>query len=156
MAHPKQLVLTGYSYGGFMTCALTSVTDRFAVAVAGGLVCDIANTAGPPSDEGILLQTVEFDPQSSRVRELSPLGGRVSQVTTPTLILHGGSDVRCPVNQAEQWFGGLRLAGTPTELVVFPDASHDFVLTGRPSHRLEYSTRLVDWIERHLSPPSPH
>ena len=150
MADPKQLVLTGYSYGGFMTCALTSVTDRFAVAVAGGLVCDIANTAGP-SDEGILLQTVEFDPQSSRVRELSPLG-RVSQVTTPTLILHGGSDVRCPVNQAEQWFGGLRLAGTPTELVVFPDASHAFVLTGRPSHRLEYSTRLVDWIERHLSP----
>ena len=150
MADPKQLVLTGYSYGGFMTCALTSVTDRFAVAVAGGLVCDIANTAGP-SDEGILLQTVEFDPQSSRVQELSPLG-RVSQVTTPTLILHGGSDVRCPVNQAEQWFGGLRLAGTPTELVVFPDASHAFVLTGRPSHRLDYSTRLVDWIERHLSP----
>jgi dipeptidyl aminopeptidase/acylaminoacyl peptidase/CubicO group peptidase (beta-lactamase class C family) len=150
VADPKQLVLTGYSYGGFMTCALTSVTDRFAVAVAGGLVCDIANTAGP-SDEGILLQTIEFDPQSSRVQELSPLA-RVSQVTTPTLILHGGSDVRCPVNQAEQWFGGLRLTGTPTELVVFPDASHAFVLTGRPSHRLGYSTRLVDWIERHLSP----
>ena len=36
--------------------------------------------------------------------------------------------------------------------MVFPDASHAFVLTGRPSHRLEYSTRLVDWIERHLSP----
>jgi dipeptidyl aminopeptidase/acylaminoacyl peptidase len=155
MADPKQLVLTGYSYGGFMTCALTSVTDRFAVAVAGGLVCDIANTAGP-SDEGILLQTVEFDPQSSRVQELSPLG-RVSQVTTPTLILHGGSDVRCPVNQAEQWFGGLRLAGTPTELVVFPDASHAFVLTGRPSHRLEYSTRLVSSTGSNgTSPPSPH
>ncbi|GAA3202113.1 hypothetical protein GCM10020255_107310 [Rhodococcus baikonurensis] len=98
-----------------------------------------------------MLQTIEFDPQSSRVQELSPLA-RVSQVTTPTLILHGGSDVRCPVNQAEQWFGGLRLTGTPTELVVFPDASHAFVLTGRPSHRLGYSTRLVDWIERHLSP----
>jgi dipeptidyl aminopeptidase/acylaminoacyl peptidase len=150
IADPKQLALTGYSYGGFMTCALTSVTDRFAVAVAGGLVCDIANTAGP-SDEGILLQTVEFDSSSPRIREISPLG-RVAEVTTPTLVLHGGNDVRCPVNQAEQWFAGLRLAGVDTELVVYPDASHAFVSTGRPSHRSDYSRRLVAWIERHLSP----
>ncbi|MGC0365978.1 dipeptidyl aminopeptidase/acylaminoacyl peptidase/CubicO group peptidase (beta-lactamase class C family) [Rhodococcus sp. 27YEA15] len=150
IADPAQLVLTGYSYGGFMTCALTSITDRFAVAVAGGLVCDVANTAGA-SDEGILLQTVEFDPRSARVQEISPLA-RVSKVTTPTLILHGGSDVRCPVNQAEQWFAGLRLAGVETELVVYPEASHAFVLTGRPSHRSDYSRRLVAWVERHLSP----
>ena len=150
VADPAQLAVVGYSYGGFMTAALTSTTDRFAVAVAGGLVCDLAHIVGA-SDAGILLQTLEFDQFTSRADELAPIR-RVAKVTTPTLVLHGGSDVLCPVNQAEQWFGGLRLAGVDTELVVYPDASHAFVLTGRPSHRVDYAARLVDWIERHLSP----
>lgn len=31
-----RLAITGYSYGGYSTCHLTSATDRFAAAVAGG------------------------------------------------------------------------------------------------------------------------
>ena len=36
---------------------------------------------------------------------------QVGQVSTPTLILHGGADDRCPVGQAEQWFTALRERG---------------------------------------------
>ncbi|SDT20603.1 serine hydrolase [Microterricola viridarii] len=150
VADPAQLLVTGYSYGGFMTCALTAFTDRFAVAVAGGLVADLAHLTGA-SDDGVLLDHLEFRRGSGRARALSPLD-RVDQVTAPTLILHGAADLLCPALQAEQWHGGLLLAGVESELVLYPGGSHAFVLVGPPSHRVDYSRRLVDWFERHLSP----
>ena len=36
IADPARLAVTGYSYGGYMTCYLTSRDCRFAAAVAGG------------------------------------------------------------------------------------------------------------------------
>ena len=36
IADPARLAVTGYSYGGYMTCYLTSRDGRFAAAVAGG------------------------------------------------------------------------------------------------------------------------
>ncbi|MFC9983237.1 serine hydrolase [Microbacterium keratanolyticum] len=150
IADPTQLVVTGYSYGGFMTCALTAWTDRFVAAVTGGLVADLGQFSGASTD-GILLDRLEFDPHSGRARALSPLA-RVAEVTAPTLILHGGADLLCPVLQAEQWHAGLALAGVESELVVYPGGAHAFVLNGTPSHRVDYSRRLVAWFERHLSP----
>src|SRR6185503_7337002 len=48
---PKRLAVTGYSYGGYMTCYLTSRDKRFAAAVAGGVVTDTVSMAGT-SDAG--------------------------------------------------------------------------------------------------------
>lgn len=149
---PDRQVVTGYSYGGFMTCVLTSaapIASRFQAAVAGGLVAGLGNFAGASSD-GVLLDRFEFDPASGNAQRISPLNN-VGAVTTPTLVLHGGSDLTCPVLQAEQWHAGLRLAGTPSELVIYPGGSHAFVLNGTPSHRVDYSERLVAWFERFLS-----
>ncbi len=53
IADPKRLAVTGYSYGGFMTCYLTSRDNRFAAAVAGGVVSDLVSMAGT-SDIGPL------------------------------------------------------------------------------------------------------
>jgi dipeptidyl aminopeptidase/acylaminoacyl peptidase len=85
-----------------------------------------------------------------RQRALSPLT-RVDAVRAPTLILHGGVDDTCPVGQAEQWFHALRARGVPARLVVYPDASHLFPLNGRPSHRVDYASRLVAWVTEHTS-----
>ena len=51
IADPERLAVTGYSYGGYMTCYLTSHDDRFAAAVAGGVVSDLASMGGT-SDDG--------------------------------------------------------------------------------------------------------
>lgn len=153
VADPERLALTGYSYGGFMTCYLTSRDDRFAAAVAGGVVSDLTSMGGT-SDEAHLLN--EFEVGASpwkhedreRLAELSPYT-RVGDVQTPTLILHGGADVRCPVGQAEQWHYALRERGIPTRLVLYPGGSHLFPLAGTPSHRVDYNERVVEWVERY-------
>ena len=64
-------------------------------------------------------------------------------------MLHGADDLTCPVGQAQQWHTSLRERGVPTELVLYPGASHVFILLGPPSHRLDYNRRVVDWVEQY-------
>ena len=63
-------------------------------------------------------------------------------------MLQGDADRRCPVGQAQQWYGGLQQRGIPSEMVLYPGASHLFPLTGRLSHRLDYNRRVLAWLER--------
>ncbi|WP_086824524.1 S9 family peptidase [Allokutzneria sp. NRRL B-24872] len=143
----------GYSYGGFATCWLTSHTDLFTAAVAGGCVADLTSMYGT-SDAGHFLGSREFralphaDPDALAAQD--PIRS-VHRVQAPTLLLHGENDDRCPIGQAEQWFTALRVRGVPTRLVRYPGASHLFLLNGRPSHRSDYNRRLVDWVEEHVT-----
>ena len=67
------------------------------------------------------------------------------------MILHGEIDDRCPVGQAEQWFISLRRRGVEVEFVRYPSASHLFILNGRPSHRIDYNRRIIDWLTGHIT-----
>ena len=140
-----------------MTCYLTSRDDRFAAAVAGGVVSDVASMAGT-GDLGHLLGTLELGATPWEARDryeaMSPLA-RVEHVSTPTLVYHGAADLRCPVGQAQQWYAALRGRGVPTRLVLYPEASHLFVLDGRPSHRIDFNRRIMDWIEQHAAGDRP-
>ncbi|GAA1815680.1 serine hydrolase [Agromyces neolithicus] len=155
VADPERVAVAGYSYGGFMTCYLTSRTDRFAAAVTGGVVSDLTSLGGT-SDDAHLMNVVEIglmpwrDADRARLAELSPFT-HVERVTTPTLVLHGADDVRCPVGQAEQWYFALRENGVPTRMVLYPGGSHMFPLMGKPSHRIDYNTRVAEWVERHAA-----
>ena len=151
LADPNRLAVTGYSYGGYATCWLTANSDRFAAAIAGGVVSDTPSIAA--SDLGYpelcreLGGTPWEDPEVLLAQ--SPMRS-VTAVNTPTLILHGDSDERCPVNQAEMWFAALRARKVPTELVLYPDADHLFIITGKPSHRRDYARRLIAWLEQYV------
>lgn len=152
VADPAKLAVSGYSYGGYMTCWLTARSDRFAAAVAGGCVSDLVSMAGT-SDFGHYFAGVELAGSVVSARESllasSPLT-YVASVRTPTLLLHGEEDRRCPVGQAEQWFAALREQRVPVEFVRYPGQSHLFVLNGRPSHRVDYARRLSAWVAEHV------
>ncbi|BCL25306.1 serine hydrolase [Streptomyces aurantiacus] len=151
VADPDRLAVTGYSYGGYMTCYLTGHDDRFAAAVAGGVVSDLTSMAGAAED-GHFLAAYELGGPPWALREryeaMSPLT-RVEDVRTPTLILHGTDDLVCPVGQASQWHTALRERDVPTQLVLYPGGSHLFVLDGPPSHLLDFNGRVAEWVERH-------
>ncbi|MDF1603810.1 serine hydrolase [Nocardioides sp. YIM 152315] len=151
LADRDRLAVTGYSYGGFMTCWLTGHDDRFKAAVAGGVVSDLTSEFGS-SDDGVLMGRYELGGTPWEAAEqyaaMSPIT-HVDEVTTPTLVLHGKDDLTCPVGQAQQWHTSLRRRGVPTELVLYPDASHVFILLGKPSQRLDYNRRVVAWVEQY-------
>ncbi|WP_228644356.1 S9 family peptidase [Microtetraspora sp. AC03309] len=154
VADPDRLAVTGYSYGGYVSCWLPTRTGRFKAAIPGGCVSDLTSMAGT-SDAGHFLKAYEC---RGDIAEQSPMT-HVARVTTPTLILHGEDDDRCPVGQAEQWFAALREQGVPVRLVRYPGGSHLFILNGRPSHRVDYNERIVEWLEQWIpvdgTPVSP-
>jgi CubicO group peptidase (beta-lactamase class C family) len=120
--------------------------------VAGGCVSNLVSLAGT-SDMGLLLAEIECganvvgDNRQALV-DSSPITF-AGAVRTPTLVLQGEEDHRCPVSQAEEWFSALRVQKVPVEMVRYPGASHLFILNGRPSHRVDYGRRIHEWVVRH-------
>ncbi|MGH9195944.1 MAG: S9 family peptidase, partial [Acidimicrobiia bacterium] len=119
IADPDRLAVTGYSYGGFMTNWLVSHTDRFAAAVTGGCVTNLASQYGASDFGTFLAWEIGGDLYENRERysALSPIS-YVEKVSTPVLILHGQADDRCPVSEAEQWFRALRQQRKTVEMVL--------------------------------------
>jgi dipeptidyl aminopeptidase/acylaminoacyl peptidase len=150
IADGRRLAVTGYSYGGYLTCYLTSRDKRFAAAVASAAITDLTSFAGT-TDYPV---ATELGGSPWEVRDryaaMSPLS-LVDQVRTPTLLMHGAIDLRCPVGQAQQWHTALRELGVPTRLVLYPNASHALIFDAPPSQRMDYSRRLVEWVEEYIS-----
>jgi len=149
---PQRLAVVGYSYGGFMTSWTIGHSDRFKAAVVGAPVVDQESFHGT-SDIGMWFAPWELNAEFPRDREtlrrFSPLT-YVDRVTTPTLIIHGEADDRCPISQGEQLFAALVACGrAKTEFVRYPGGSHLFILSGRPSHRVDVSQRIVSWLTEH-------
>ena len=67
------------------------------------------------------------------------------KVTTPTLILHGGSDERVPIGQPMEFYRALKEHGTPVELVFYPRQGHGLQEYYHQRDRLQ---RQYDWISR--------
>jgi len=155
LADPARLAVAGYSYGGFMTCYLTSRDDRFAAAVTGGVVADLVSLTGTcdgaPFFTDIELAARPWDDPELYAR-LSPFT-KVGAVRTPTLVVHGVDDTTCPIGQAQQWHTALRLRKVPTRLVLYPGAGHLFIFAGPPSQRLDWNRRIVDWVEQYAADP---
>lgn len=85
--------------------------------------------------------------------EISPINF-VDGRDPPVLILSGGSDTVVPLAQSEALQARLDATGIENQLVVFPDADHDFYVKGDPArtdaYALDAMNRMVQWFERHL------
>lgn len=152
IADPKRLAVAGYSYGGFMTSWTIGHSDRFRAAVVGAPVVDQESFYGT-SDIGPWFAPwelkAEYPRGRAKLRKYSSLT-YVDRITTPTLVVHGEADDRCPIGQGEQLFNALLACGkAATEFVRYPGGSHLFISTGRPSHRVDFNARTVDWVTTH-------
>ena len=144
-----RLAVTGYSYGGLLTAALTATDHRFRAAALGGAPVDL-RAFSASSDLGPVLCAREVGaPEAADLR--SPIR-RVGEVRTPTLVFHGADDRRVPITQADQWYQGLVHAGVPCELAVYPGVPHGFVTAGAPRTVLDLGARIADWLQRWTNP----
>lgn len=77
-------------------------------------------------------------------------GAFVHRARTPTLIIQGEADERCPVGQGQEMFAALVSAGCEVEMALYPGASHLSFYNGRPSQREDFLARVLEWFQRHL------
>jgi dipeptidyl aminopeptidase/acylaminoacyl peptidase len=147
-ADPKNLFVTGYSYGGVMTNLIITRTTRFAAAASGGGVADFAAAFGVDDEHHDWM--VQWGGPPWRVplkyHSMSPIN-HVAGVRTPTLFFHGGRDQRCPVGESERMHLALRLEGVESKLAIFPDESHEF--DHAASAYPERLRLIMDWFDAH-------
>ncbi|WP_437827381.1 alpha/beta hydrolase family protein [Sorangium sp. So ce1153] len=61
-------------------------------------------------------------------------------------------DHRCPIGQSEKLFAALVRSGkAPVEFIRFPGGDHHLAEHGKPSHRVFYNHRLIEWVERYCA-----
>ena len=149
---PRRLYVTGGSYGGFMTNWIVGHTDRFRAAATQRSISNNVSAFGV-SDIGWHFWEYEMGDASpwkdpAKLVERSPLT-YAGNVRTPLLILHAERDLRCPIEQAEQFFTALRLHGVETQFVRFPEDNHDLTRGGKPRNRVEHAKRIADWFDGH-------
>jgi dipeptidyl aminopeptidase/acylaminoacyl peptidase len=150
----ERLGVMGGSYGGFLTSWTVGHTDRFKAACSERAVNNTYTLFGT-SDIGHSFSEAQsgFLPWDNMQWYIdhSPLT-YAKDISTPLLIMHSESDLRCPIEQAEQLFVALKKQRKPVVFVRFPDEDHELSRSGRPRHRLERLRIILDWFTRYLQP----
>ena len=101
------------------------------------------------SDAGRHLIALEMDGEPHRIPEryweLSPLA-HAHKCRTPTLLIQGEDDLRCPMQQAEELFTAMEHAGCRVELLRLNNCPHGMELAGPPPlrrYRMQCHARVV-------------
>jgi carboxymethylenebutenolidase len=87
--------------------------------------------------------------------EMTPLNpiDVVPQLKVPVLGLYGGADGGIPMTQIQAMQDALKAAGSPSEIVVYPDTPHGFNADYRASYRPEQAKdgwkRQLAWFKDH-------
>ena len=151
---PERLGVLGGSYGGFLTSWTVGHTDRFKAACSERAVNNTYTLFGT-SDIGHSFSEAQSGylpwENMSWYIDHSPLT-YAKDIATPLLIIHSESDLRCPMEQAEQLFVALKKQRKEVVFVRFPDEDHELSRAGKPRHRLERFRCILDWFGRYLQP----
>jgi acylaminoacyl-peptidase len=148
-----RLGATGLSYGGYMTNWLVGHTNRFKAAVSRNSLTNMYSAWGT-SDIGWMgheisrAKTPWKDTQF--YLEQSPIH-YIENIKTPLLLTHCEEDHRCPMEQSEQLYTGLKRLGREVEFVRFPGESHVMIGIGTPKHRTERIRHILRWFDRYLN-----
>jgi len=127
VARPDQTLLTGWSYGGYLTLhALGKQPDLWAGGMAGVAIADWVMEFEDESEQlkgydiSILGGTPEEMPEL--YQEISPIT-HSAHVKAPVLIIQGKNDMRCPPRQIEAYEAKMQSLGKEIEVHWF-DAGH--------------------------------
>jgi dipeptidyl aminopeptidase/acylaminoacyl peptidase len=148
LADPTRMAIGGWSYGGYLTAWAVTQTNCFRCAIAGASITNYVSNYGLVSNRE--WQTTMFGSNVYDRLDLhwsrSPIAC-VSQVKTPTLLVHGAEDRLAPPGQAIEFYTALRYHQVPTELALYPREPHGF--TERP-HQTDLLERIAAWVDRYL------
>ena len=126
-----KVLITGGSYGGFMTLAVaTNYNDRICCSVdvvgPSNLVTFLEHTSGYRKD----LRRVEYgderDPKTREFLERIAPANNAKNITKPLFVIAGQNDPRVPASESAQMVQVVRQNGTPVWWLLAKDEGHGF------------------------------
>lgn len=140
----------GASYGGFMTMLLQTRTDIFAAAISHAGISSISSYWGE-GYWGYLYSSVasanSFPWNNPNLYIGQSALFNADKITTPLLLLHGGSDTNVPIGESIQLYTALKLLGRPVELIEVSGQDHHIVDYKK---RIEWQNTIAAWFDKWL------
>jgi dipeptidyl aminopeptidase/acylaminoacyl peptidase len=152
IADPERLGCCGLSGGGNLSCWIVGQTDRFKAAVPENPLTNWTSFYGV-SDIGPWFAVEEL---GGPPHEIPDVYQRCSPIThahrckTPTLLVQGEADYRCPAEQSEQFYTVLKANGCIVEMLRLPASSHGGSIVGEPILRRVQNRALLDWMNKYV------
>ncbi|MBK9170762.1 MAG: S9 family peptidase [Bryobacterales bacterium] len=148
LADADRMAVMGWSYGGYMTSWVVGQTKRFKAAAVGAGVTNLWSFTGTADIPGFMPDYFSGEPWDNfeAYKKHSPMT-YVKGVTTPTLVLHGESDLRVPVSQGYEFYNAMKRQGVKTKMVVYPRMPHG---PSEPKFLLDIMHRHMDWAVEHV------
>jgi dipeptidyl aminopeptidase/acylaminoacyl peptidase len=128
---PGRVMVTGGSYGGYMTLAVATMYDkriRCALDIVGisNFITFLANTESYRRD----LRRVEYgderDPAMRAFFEKIAPVHQTDSITRPLFVVQGANDPRVPRTESEQMVSMVKRHGTPVWYLLAKDEGHGF------------------------------
>lgn len=152
LADPDKLGVCGISGGGNLSCWIVGQTDRFKAAIPENPVTNWLSFYGV-SDLGVWFAVEELGGHPHEVPDVyvkcSPIT-YAHQCTTPTLLVQGENDYRCPAEQSEQFYNVLRANGCTVEMLRLPNSPHVGSIGGPPPLRRAQNEAMLEWFDRYI------
>lgn len=149
---PQRLGINGGGFGGFLSNWAITQTNRFKAAISQRSMSNWASLYGAsPMGFYWAPQHLGCTPWENPAlyAEVSPLT-HAAKVQTPLLLIHCEQDLRCTMEQAEQFFTALQRMGKQVKLARVPGEGHAMTRAGTISHRMENLRLILDWFDEHL------
>ncbi|MGO4433381.1 alpha/beta hydrolase family protein, partial [Paenarthrobacter sp. RAF9] len=150
----ERVGIMGGSYGGFLTAWIIAHDHRFKAAIVERGFLDPVSFAGS-SDIGWFFGAEYTGWTAAQMAAQSPVAV-VTDVRTPTLVVHSENDLRCPVEQGQRYYSQLKAQGVETAFLVFPGEDHELSRSGTPHHRRQRFDHILRWWAQYLPTASNH
>ncbi len=140
----QRLTAAGASFGGYMVNWINGHTNRFKALVSHDGIF-FTETFGLTTEE-LWFPEHEYNglPPAARKRYLAHSPHLFAKnMQTPTLVIQGGQDFRCPESESLGLFTALQLNGVRSRFVHFPDEGH--WITTIANAQVWYQ-QVLDWL----------
>jgi dipeptidyl aminopeptidase/acylaminoacyl peptidase len=152
LADPDRMGVCGLSYGGYLTTFTVGQTERFKAAVAENPITDLVSRYGT-ADMGPWGSLGEIGGKPHEIPEVYRRSSPITyahKCTTPTLLVQGENDYRCPAGQSEQFYTTLKANGCIAEMVRLPEMPHVGSINGPVPVQKAQNEALLDWMKRYV------
>lgn len=146
----KRLGVCGISGGGYLSTWIVGNTHRFKAAVPENPITNWHSFYGV-SDIGVRFGLGQLGGHPDEIPETyfrcSPIN-YAHQCRTPTLLIQGEADWRCPAEQSEQFYTVLKANGCEVAMLRLPNTPHAGSVYGPPVIKRAKMENLLVWMNR--------
>jgi dipeptidyl aminopeptidase/acylaminoacyl peptidase len=152
----KRVMVTGASYGGYMTYAVAArYPDRIRCAFAAAGISDfvsyLENTEPGRQEDRRAEYGDEREPEMRKfLTSISPVT-LAARIKAPLMIAHGQQDARVPVAQAETMYKAVAASGVPAWLLIYEKDGHEnFPSSSGEANNFNFYTWIA-FVEKFLT-----